>query len=67
MFRSPFDDLGKKSKAESWEEVEGSFGCQQAKCYSPAVRVARYQSGKKVLIFECPNGHTNTIEGFEIE
>lgn len=65
--RNPFADLGKPSLTEEPEEVEGGFSCQTARCYTSPVNTAKYIRKIKVLTWECPDGHINRIEDFEID
>lgn len=58
---NPFESLGRKRA----EVVDGSFACQHSKCYNVNIE-ALYDQDKKVLFWDCQDGHENTIEGFEI-
>lgn len=63
---NPFEDLGRpRVENPRGEEVEGTFGCQEFGCYEN-VTVARYLPEVSVLTWECPAGHINKIEGFDI-
>ena len=65
--RNPFADLGKPRLAEQPEEVEGSFSCQTARCYTSPVSEAKYIRQIKMLTWVCPDGHVNRIEDFDLD
>lgn len=65
MFRSPFDEIASPPVQIEYEEVGGQFTCQERGCWKNA-KVAKYITKEKVLTWQCPDGHTSYIEGFEL-
>lgn len=63
--RNPFEELAKPKEEEFYEEVEGSFACQEPGCFS-TVTEAKLFEGKQLLSWICSNDHINKIEGFHI-
>lgn len=59
-----FDKLNKGPAVDQpFQTIDGGFSCSQ--CYVQADD-AKYYFAQKLLIYVCPNGHKNVIEGFEL-
>lgn len=51
-------------KAEGVVEIGGSYACMTC---NKTTRGAKYITGANVLMYKCPDGHTNKIEDFGLD
>lgn len=63
--RNPFVEMADRHVELDWEEVEGSFACQERGCFKVSGK-ARYLEEEKLLTWKCSDEHINKIEGFHI-